>query len=73
MAATTSSAAAEKSGNTDSASDSGILIRPFNPTPSSWDEVAVSRICEITAPPNLRAVLAPPPCAPLAPYLWAIP
>ncbi|KFZ02604.1 hypothetical protein V501_09524, partial [Pseudogymnoascus sp. VKM F-4519 (FW-2642)] len=55
------------------ASDSGIVIRPFNPAPDSWDEVAVSRICEITAPPDLRSVLAPAPSAPLAPYLWAIP
>ncbi|OBT42911.1 hypothetical protein VE00_07318 [Pseudogymnoascus sp. WSF 3629] len=51
----------------------GIVIRPFNPAPDSWDEVAVSRICEITAPPDLRAVLAPAPSAPLAPYLWALP
>ncbi|OAF54545.1 hypothetical protein VC83_09176 [Pseudogymnoascus destructans] len=54
-------------------SESGIVIRPFNPAPDSWDEVAVSRICEITAPPNLRAILAPAPSAPLAPYLWALP
>ncbi|KFY28482.1 hypothetical protein V493_02914 [Pseudogymnoascus sp. VKM F-4281 (FW-2241)] len=58
---------------TDSRSDSGIVIRPFNPSPDSWDEVAVSRICEITAPPDLRAVLTPPPSTPLAPYLWALP
>ncbi|OBT89247.1 hypothetical protein VE02_04284 [Pseudogymnoascus sp. 03VT05] len=54
-------------------SESGIVIRPFNPAPDSWDEVAVSRICEITAPPDLRSVLAPAPSAPLAPYLWALP
>ncbi|KFY58614.1 hypothetical protein V497_04740 [Pseudogymnoascus sp. VKM F-4516 (FW-969)] len=51
----------------------GIVIRPFNPAADSWDEVSISRICEITAPPDLRAVLTPPPSAPLAPYLWAIP
>ncbi|KFX86289.1 hypothetical protein O988_09670, partial [Pseudogymnoascus sp. VKM F-3808] len=51
----------------------GIVIRPFNTAPDSWDEVSISRICEITAPPDLRAVLTPPPFAPLAPYLWAIP
>ncbi|OBT75705.1 hypothetical protein VF21_05942 [Pseudogymnoascus sp. 05NY08] len=56
-----------------SESDFGIVIRPFNPAPDSWDEVAVSRICEITAPPDLRSVLAPAPSAPLAPYLWALP
>ncbi|KAL5353964.1 hypothetical protein ACLOAV_000049 [Pseudogymnoascus australis] len=32
-----------------------------------------SGICEITAPPDLRAVLTPAPSAPLAPYLWALP
>ncbi|OBT50131.1 hypothetical protein VE04_08660, partial [Pseudogymnoascus sp. 24MN13] len=54
-------------------SESGIVIRPFNSAPDSWDEVAVSRICEITAPPDVRSVLAPAPSAPLGPYLWAIP
>ncbi|KFY23837.1 hypothetical protein V491_02393, partial [Pseudogymnoascus sp. VKM F-3775] len=41
-APTTSVGEAERT--TPSESESGIVVRPFNPAPDSWDEVAVSRI-----------------------------